>query len=76
MTMKTISYKRILPEVSVALLRDSETKKLCYRHRFRGKSKSVPNAGKQEFEDYPHKSKKYSNMEEFKQFIINKFDYE
>jgi len=76
MTKKTIQYHRILPDISVALLRDSETKKLCYRHRFRDKTTSSNHAGAQDFKDYAHKSKKYSNFKEFEEFIKLKFEYE
>lgn len=74
MTKKTIRYARIIPNVSVALLRDSVTKKLLFRHRFRQKTKNQNN-GLQEFKDYPYKSKRYEGIEGFKKYIVDKFEY-
>lgn len=76
MAMKTLKYHRILPEVSVALLRDEETGKKLFRHRWRNKAKNVNATGRQEFKDYPFKSKRYKGIEEFEQFIKTTFEYD
>lgn len=76
MTMKTIRYHRILPDVSVALLKNSETQKLTFRHRWRDKGKKTPNAGAQQLKDYPYKSKRYKTLLEFEEYIKDKFDYD
>jgi hypothetical protein len=68
---KTIRYKRLLPEESLALLRDEDTKKLNWRHRFRAKERGVQRGqnklSHQGFKDYPHK--KFKTLVDFEEFI-------
>ena len=76
MAMLTLEYKRILPDISVALLKDKATGKGVFRHRFIEKAKNSSYHGKQNHKDYPVKSVKYNGMKEFEQFIKTKFEYD
>jgi len=65
---KTIRYKRLLPDISIALLRDEATNKLIWRHRFKILKKAQVNkVGTQDFKDYPHK--KFKTLGDFEEFI-------
>ena len=68
MTKLTLKYKRLLPEESISLLKDTKTKRRLWRHRY-----SVRKGGsalsKQKFKDYMHK--KFKTILEFRAFIEN-----
>jgi hypothetical protein len=57
----TKEYKRLTPSESVALLKDKETKKLTWRHRY--STRTSISKTTQTFQDYPHG--KFSSIEEF-----------
>lgn len=76
MTMMTLKYHRILPDVSVSLLKDKDTGKKLFRYRWRQTGGKAGSAGTQTHKDYPHKSKRYKGFIEFEQFIKDKFNYE
>jgi hypothetical protein len=65
----TITHKRLSPDESVALLKDKDTKKLVWRHRFKNFKKAGA-IGTQDFKDYKHK--KFKNTQAFYDFIDTK----
>ena len=69
----TLKYKRILPDVSVAYLKNKESGKKFYRHRFRQAAKRN-SLGQQDHKDYS--TRRFKDFDEFKAYIIDKFDYE
>lgn len=68
MTKLTLKYKRLLPEESVALIKDKTTLKKNWRHRYLFKTGSG-SAGKQDFKDY--RFSKFNNILEFVEYIEN-----
>lgn len=73
MTMLTLKYIRILPDVSIALLKDKETGKKVFRHRWRDKAKKN-SLGIQTHKNYSTRTHK--TIEQFEKFIKKKFNYE
>ena len=68
--MKTsLKNKRLNIDESVSLIKDDETGKKSWRHRFRGKRNASSLAG-QEFKDYVFK--KFESLKKFESFIVGK----
>ena len=72
MVKKTLKYKRILPDVSVSLLKDKDTGKKSFRHRWVDKGKNS-SSGTQQFKDYSTRTHK--TIEQFEHYIRNKHNY-